>query len=486
MGTPPPMHRELETTAATAIAMQSLGIMPDSLEIPISQFGKESLWKYRGDPSKPTLKEPLSKLRMASTETGESDPSWKAKLQGLLQVLPDDVKEGLLKQAKLPLAERDDRYEALDALLGIVARALVFINRVAAKKSGKQQTLDAVVYGMLPKIMMNTLESDGGAIIKDVGKYLESTKMSNPHFDEHMRYLRLIEENLKLYYVAGDTAKLHDQLKTVKFGDDLHIMSILVEEIVAITAVDDFRGGTTPLMATLMMATVGFNTGEGKLGVIGPAMNKWMDGFLETFGTLSTDESIGNKKMLDMVMKMIFTLGAGIAAIAIQKIPVANKVFFVELALHFILASGFLEMIGEQVAEGAGVGGKEVEAAGKYTAMSLLLLMIKTAAQGNRDLEIRLIGSVEEVLKKLWEGCAFLKDLPRVGIFWHKGVMALEKWDINAFMAAWKSFQEAAGVNMDMLQRELKEVYASSGKVFDNLCQGSNETLLGKTFMEQA
>lgn len=99
---PQPSIFELTTTGRESVANQgALGlgntvILPHTDDIPFTQMDNRSLWNYKSESDRPTLKPPGA-FRTAPAEVTEKEANWAEIFEELVSQLPIDVQQGLLE-----------------------------------------------------------------------------------------------------------------------------------------------------------------------------------------------------------------------------------------------------------------------------------------------------------------------------------------------------------------------------------------------------
>lgn len=191
-----PMPRELEATAATEVAKMMLGVMFDSLDKPFSQIDAHTTWKYNANANNPTIP-PLTRLRVVLAYAREADTTWMEEFNRLLDLLPADVKAELLAESRLPIADRNPAYGALDNLLGMIAKSMVWLRTVSQPMDPETVAISHIPqYQAMPEVSREVMTRLGAEILRKVRDYLDDVGHNDPHFDGLMRFTNDIEEAL--------------------------------------------------------------------------------------------------------------------------------------------------------------------------------------------------------------------------------------------------------------------------------------------------
>jgi hypothetical protein len=120
----PPGIIEREATAFTVNMQATLGIVPDSLEVPVGKLDPQTRFKYDTTAARPSLR-PIETLRMGA-ELAVEDSSFKKYLEEFIALLSPSDQEGIEK--KRP------QHVILEALLEIAAKAFTQIDVIKEER----------------------------------------------------------------------------------------------------------------------------------------------------------------------------------------------------------------------------------------------------------------------------------------------------------------------------------------------------------------
>lgn len=117
---------QLQTTAATEVARQSMGIVKDTLAVPFMLLGG-NVWRYTSDMGHPVL-HPMDTFRIDSSPDKEARPGQQEAFDGLVKTLPPPMQRLLKIDMQRDPRNRNPSMVALEEVLSGAARAIVTVN----------------------------------------------------------------------------------------------------------------------------------------------------------------------------------------------------------------------------------------------------------------------------------------------------------------------------------------------------------------------
>lgn len=118
---PAPTPAQQEATAFVQITRNTLGLVPDSLQMAFTQLGTDVLWKYQSGSSRPILA-PFVTVRTGIERKEEREDIWTQYFEGVKKALPPEIKAKLEANAERAREDRDPSLVALgDVLKGVAS-----------------------------------------------------------------------------------------------------------------------------------------------------------------------------------------------------------------------------------------------------------------------------------------------------------------------------------------------------------------------------
>lgn len=115
-----------QTTAATEVARQSMGIVKDTLLVPFTQLGG-NVWRYTSEMGHPVL-HPMNTFRVDNSPDKEVTPGLQEAFDGLVKTLPPAMQRLLTIDRQRDPRARNPSMVALEEVLSGAARAIVTVN----------------------------------------------------------------------------------------------------------------------------------------------------------------------------------------------------------------------------------------------------------------------------------------------------------------------------------------------------------------------
>jgi hypothetical protein len=191
-----PTYTELEATATTKNIQVNLGIMQDTLAVPLSEIGKEATWKYNATSSRPTLQY-VHSLRSSNPEIEQNvDNAWQAKYDQLINELPEEIRETLIENRNLSRAEQFTSLVALENTLILFAKALDVIETAATKELSEVAKQRKAINEQVTQYIKDNYEVLAGDILTAIKKKMNDIGRNHSNYDAISYYSSLTEEGL--------------------------------------------------------------------------------------------------------------------------------------------------------------------------------------------------------------------------------------------------------------------------------------------------
>lgn len=191
-----PTYPELEATATTKNIQINLGIMQDTLAVPLSEIGKEATWKYNATSSRPTLQY-VHSLRSSNPELEQDvDTAWQAKYDQLINELPEEIREALIENRNLVRAEQFTSLVALENTLIIFAKALNVIETAAETELTEVAQKRKAINEQVTQYVKKNYEILADDVLSAIKKKIDDIGRNHSNYDAINYYSSLTEEGL--------------------------------------------------------------------------------------------------------------------------------------------------------------------------------------------------------------------------------------------------------------------------------------------------
>lgn len=463
---------ELEMTAATNFAKWNLGILKDSSLTPFSDFSREATWKYQSGANNPTLSAPLLSVRMA-TPRKDDNIAWKEELLKLLKQLPDDVRERLLQQKKLPLEERSAALYVLDLILGFLAKATIWQQQAVQRMQADVVIETARYHADLAGRAIEEMVELGDESLELAEIALKKLGRNYRHFDllkhnlqqtqELINDLRHIpmtvsparEQREEQAYLAIKISNWNAQLHATEQAPQLQIIAAVARAINILSEVS-WRD-STPFLASWQHAFIGMQTDQSKSGQIGTSLMLLIQNLT---ALLVKPESV------PILRQQLEPLFLGLAALTMQygaaqaegKEELDVKQFLMEMFVHLALSSGILEGIVAQITRLCEVSDQEEEALNACILLATVLLIMEATVR-ERQAKSNFLEGLHPYLER-WIGLILkqgFKSNPQL-LLLEQMRIALKKNDYETLIEGLARLQKSLQFPSEELQKNLKEI----------------------------
>lgn len=412
IGGPPTLsQRELETSAAAQVAKQMAGITADSLMQHFAQMGLDAKFKYKSAANNPSLA-PLVKTRINATNPKDTDPAaWKEMLTRLVNYLPSDVRNELLRQAKLPPEERDPAYASLDKFLGNTATMMLWLDDSTQPLDAAQIANSHILQyqGLSDSIAASTIVQ-AKEMLSNLRDAMKEIGPNNPNFDDIMKLSSEVSEKLKDFEdlvasgnvdkekmadLASSLKTLNDRVSALAIGDNMQILKPILSALTDISAIFSLNTDSGSLLFGLALALTGFSENESDAGPLSSALTKSLKSFSDgIINELFPDATEGEKKLFSDLSTTLFS------AVVILSLFANENLSPLDIRLAFKLAAdgGILDAIGSKLASIFGADDASKTVLGHVFAFAAALLIIKVAGEKHPGLQETMAKDVKDLL----------------------------------------------------------------------------------------
>jgi len=218
-----PEYQELEAQAQTLVAKQGLAIVPNTLDIPFTEMGKD-LWKYQSHPAKPKVPQNVLKA-VRHPEIEKENPRNEEVFQELVDKLPLQLSLKLKKDRKLPYEERDPQFIILERILAFHAKILIWLEEVQAVD---RQELEEVTskYLAFPHYMLR----EWSTAAKDAVNSLEEAN-DQSSAEVNQRILEPMIEQVESFFQAKEPKEQGKILKSLYTEADKTFKNLVRKKI---------------------------------------------------------------------------------------------------------------------------------------------------------------------------------------------------------------------------------------------------------------
>lgn len=492
-------YSELEKTATAAMARAAMGIVKDSLTIPLLTVD-DATRKYQSSSNRPVLA-PLSTTRGAATHLAPSDDEWKLVHQELKELLPKDFRSLFESAMQLPEDQRNRNITLLDGNLQLGAKILTILRNAALPLD--PESLAAIRAGdniARPYIALNALVFISQQLLDGAHAYLEMVGANNPNFDYisgTLAAFSMISEDLtaaiKLMSATATEkeglellATVHEQISTLKaqfdligargefllLGNTLHAIELATAALLLESP------GSSALLIGLSNAL--YQLEKGGLGITGNSFAAVSNAVADGLKTIYLKDSDAGKQLLfhTLLQTAILStvlLGSLMYDSTVQKrsqkeeTPELNseKNFSHSLTINFLTNSGTLSQIGSLIAQESGASETHQASMTSVIAATLTLLLIAPSLRGG-DMQTtgQLLDHVSDLLDNpLTQGANALNGnsganalSPEFKVHLQQAQIALEQRDTDALQEAIKNLQELTHTSNDEFIRDFQDL----------------------------
>lgn len=192
-----PTYQQLEATAATKNMQVNLGIMPDTLAVPLSELGKEDTWKYKSSSARPTLA-PLHNLRTANPETeAKESNAWQSRYEQIFnELLPEEIRTAIIANRAMAREEQITSLVALEYSLTAVAKAIVFIEAATGVLFTDAAKMRQKINEQIDEYVQHNYEKSADEVLSAAKEKMENLGRNDPNYDSLSYYSSLSKEGL--------------------------------------------------------------------------------------------------------------------------------------------------------------------------------------------------------------------------------------------------------------------------------------------------
>lgn len=509
-----PMPREIEASAWTMVNRAALGIMPDTLEIPFSKMGGE-VWKYRSDPSRPTLK-PVGTTRTNTPEGEAMDDSWKGPFEQLVNRLPAQTKARLVEDMFKPYEMRNSEYVILENTLLTTAKGLSWLEAAQKPTPPDSPEMERLHRNQgLAGHALRGAAQQNAQILSGAEQFLAKV---GPNYAQHDHLLAFatqaselqgeLEALLQQVQQGGeppapeDLADLANRATTlstlfarVTKGPDLQILNPMLQALAAVASALSLTPTTPSLFFGLKMATTGLFKSDSAAGLLGAEFEALLQALMGGLAGKVLQKG-GSAKQLMLLMMLLGTLtgagtlGALLSEFGIGAFPakseaderVGKRKTFALLA-QMLSKSGLLKIWGELIGEASGCDKKGQATLANATDLLTLLGMALTGAQGNLEKAPPFLEGLQDNLVEDIEALESEGQALNVALLQAK--IALKDNNVQGFLKSLETAFSLANTTPERLMEDLEE-FDLLGNLLQRTCQPHNEASQSVTSMLMA
>lgn len=494
-----PSPREIEATAWTMVNKAALGIVPDSLEVPIYELGG-NVWKYQSDSSRPTLK-PLATLRTTSDETAP-DETWKDFFDNLSSKLHPDLRKRLQENMRTTFANRNANLSVLENVMTTIAKGMAWIGKAQQPMEPETPEWERTEHNQgLPGRAMRGIVSHSNTLFKGTQAFLNFVGPNHPNHDEINHFatqgeelqqdLNGVLEQLQngeippqelLEQLASKATNLNAAYNRTFHGNDMQMMGPMFEAMAAVASALSLTPTTPSLFFGLKMATTGLFSKESQLGMVESQLEALLKALAKGAASKMMNKVNIARQMMLMMLLLGMTTGAGtlaglVAEFGLGHYPVEIEgdereasIFTFQLLLAFLESSGVIKTSYKIAVEAAGGNEKAQEMISNTMELTNLVLMALTGAKKEpksagillEGLKSQLEGKIDQteafVLTAIREGVEDPAAAKGLDIALRQARIALEKEDFEALIGACGNALDLIGVAPEALQKDLNEL----------------------------
>lgn len=497
---------ELETKAAPLVAKEKLGLVKDSIEVPLNKLSEP--WKYQASGEQPTLSSPLFTSRVNNQPGVEEDNSWKGAYDQLVNALPPQIKANLQAEMKKPFALRDPDYNVLDNVISFVAKGIVWLAGVAAVRDTDrtQKRSDLVTDALYNGVVQQGTENLAGiqSMLKQLGpnyvNYDTATKFSSELEENLEAFQSIPKENTQdLNQVAQQMSNLNTQYQRTVGNEDFAILGNTLKTLSTMTSALTMENMSPASYLTYTTAGTGLNNSSSELGIVGKQLDALVQGL--SSGILSSvigQPSEGAKQVLPIMLAMALVSSVVISAIITNEgignnpvnqdsNPQDNRNFTLDLVLHMAFASNAITQIFQTTLEANGVKEADVDVLSKGLSLAALLMIAFTVTNNNDSkidgyldsMRLFLNQGVNETSQYVNDGLLTGKfdgdNTSGLGVALQQGQISLQENNNSDFIDSMKNLLDQANIPSDSLFSDMKSLQGFSKNLAYALTAGMDD-----------
>jgi hypothetical protein len=196
-GSPTLSIYDLELQGATLVARSLMGIMPDSINRPLSQIDAFTLWKYASNASNPSIPM-LIRIRVTLKFEGEIQTIWTKAFEELLSYIKAETREAFVRESRLPSELRSSSFASLDRAFGWAATSMSWLSRVAQPMSDDELAVTRTPANlMLPVIATEAANVHGVEVLNQANAFVNTLGHNYRNYDGLTKFMNDINDVLK-------------------------------------------------------------------------------------------------------------------------------------------------------------------------------------------------------------------------------------------------------------------------------------------------
>jgi hypothetical protein len=518
-----PQQRELETTAWTQVNKANLNILPDTLLVPFTQFGKDP--KYQSNQSR-NLEPPLQSMRLNTASDISIDNLWQDFFTVLLGGLPNNVSAALIEDLKSPLFEdRNPTLIALGYLLSTTAKVMAWLETVGERlaeesplmEAGSPLALRTEYNQSLGAIAAEALIVEGASIYANSTNFLAQVGANDIYFDGLTGFLREMGNGFSaLSSLTSDSASTLPDLQDRKaalanamanvnlsyqrsaLGNDLQILGSTLEALSLVTAATALKNGSPALLIGLDLALRGIETSESTLGIVGNSLGSFINALADGLlvGQLPNIDK-GSQIFLRYLTTTAFvalislttlvaTKGLGILPAMDEADKHDNHLFSLEIATLLAANANIFNHTFTTLAAACGANEKGQQEIADILSTAALMLVILSASNGNENDANSLAEALSHPLSKglevtgtfLSDGILVQGDMTAgLNAYVQQALAALQEGNLESFWSAFKAGLAQQNISLNGLQSDIQEVNRFADSLWNGILTGyTNQT----------
>lgn len=356
-GLPPPLEREINVQfePGALINLAAAGIAKADETIDAQILAGMSYGRNATQASKPTLEFPIENLRMLRETPERTDTAYREQFEKLLNLLPEDLRTRLYKEMQALPGERDPVFASLSKTLAFAALALAW----SAKMPEAYDPNSAIARFSLQNLALAdeallNLIAQGNLLLARALAYLKKAGPNHPEYEDILRLLKEASHALKMLKRftgkdrRGQRQKQQQEEQTQepkrksrveameaslveiierdslharhrRKGSSLLILDQALKAMELVGKMQTLKGGLPSLLFGCTLAAIGIDSGTSQAGLIGPSINRFLQGWAAQLGAAYlTESSPGGKLLFPALMSSLLAGTMAAAVYALQ------------------------------------------------------------------------------------------------------------------------------------------------------------------------
>lgn len=428
-----PRPEEITASAWTLVNKAALGIVLDTIEIPLSQISPG--WKYRSSESdKPFLYPPLD-IPLAVLGQQVPNTALQEILEALVLSLPSNVSQALTLNQNYPFSGQLPSLVSLADVLTFAALSLAWLETQATVNLDpavvEAESLimtRAAINAALPAIALEGMALLSQTVNSGVADALALMGPNDPQFDSLLNFsqqLAAVSTVLGAWaaspssfsadnqqQIAGIISTLSQQYQAANLEGSLTILGPTLNAMSIVASALALDSASPSLFLSLAIATVGFSTADSALGVVGPAFDLFGQSLISGLASSIGIDNSSNQELFQQLATVTFTAILGIGMLLASEgtgvLPSTNDpiddqqnvTFSVGVALTLATASGALSTLFGSLAAATGASPRGQALAGAVMESAIVTTIAYMAAQNNAEIFAQTIEDAKTTLIK--------------------------------------------------------------------------------------